>query len=136
MPTYVPLFTRDPEVDDLPIPNIAEFRFHCPADVIEFARHDRLIGSANSPEVWHLDVDGRFRCSYEAPSLEGIRHWAERPHALHCSRWQGIHSPGGCAPNWLIARAGRTGVEIPRRPKQTSRRSSPSEPTLRGSMST
>ena len=102
MPTYVPLFARDLKVDDHPIPDIADFRFRCPDDVVEYARHERTIGATARPEVWHLDRDGRFHCYYEAPPLAGIRRWGEQPHPLHCSRWQGIHSPGGCAPNWLI----------------------------------
>ena len=102
MLTYAPLFKRYPEVDDLPIPDIAEHRFRCPADVVEYARHDRTIGWATWPDVWHLDGDGRFRCYFKASSLDGIRRWAEDPYGLHRSRWEGINSPDGCAPNWLI----------------------------------
>jgi hypothetical protein len=102
VPTYQPLFKRYPEVDDLPDPDITAFRFRAPLDVVEFARHDRNIGWATWPEVWHLDEDGRFRCYFKASSLDRLVRWADKPWPLHRSRQEGLQSAEGCAPNWLI----------------------------------
>jgi hypothetical protein len=102
MPTYEPLFKRYPETDDLPIPDIGAYRFRSPADVVEFARHDATIGWATWPDVWHLDADGRFHCYFKASSCDGIRRWADDPYGLLRSRRDGLRSPDGCAPNWLI----------------------------------
>jgi hypothetical protein len=96
------LFKRYPEVDDLPYPDLSDYRFRSPADVVEYARHDRCIGWATWPDVWHLDDEGRFRCYFKGSTLDRLDRWAQNPYALVRSRREGLRSPDGCAPNWLI----------------------------------
>jgi hypothetical protein len=98
--TYVPLY--DPaNLADAECPDLEAFRFRSPDDVIEWARRDFTIRSKTFPEVFHLDVHGTYRCGYRASSLDTIGRWADNPHDLLRSRWEGMATMC-CASNWLI----------------------------------
>jgi hypothetical protein len=107
VPTYEPLFKRHPEVDDLPIPNITDYCFRCPLDVVDYAPQDRTIRWATWPDVWHLDANGRFRCYCKATSLDGLRHWAEERYGLHRSRREGLRAPRDVRRTGSSSRTGR-----------------------------
>ena len=94
MPSYTPAWDDEADLDD--------FRFRSSADLVEWARRDRLTTWRTWPVVFHLDGAGAFRCYLKASSLCGIRHWSDDPTMLETSRAQGLSSPDGCASNWLI----------------------------------
>jgi len=98
--TYVPIY--DPaNLADAPSPDLEAHRFRSPDDVVEWARRDFTIPTKTFPEVFHLDVDGAYRCGYRASSLDTIGRWADDPHDLLRSRWEGMATMR-CADNWLI----------------------------------
>jgi hypothetical protein len=98
--TYVPLY--DPaNLAAAPHPRLEDHRFRSPDDVIEWARQDFAIPSKTFPEVFHVDVEGAYRCGYRASSLDTIGRWADNPHDLLRSRWEGM-AKMCCASNWLI----------------------------------
>ena len=100
MGTYVPLY--DPaNLAEAPDPDLEAHRFCSPADVVEWARRDFTIPSKTFPEVFHLDGEGAYRCGYRASSMSSIQRWADRPHDLLRSRWEGM-ARMRCADNWLI----------------------------------
>jgi hypothetical protein len=100
MATYQPLY--DPASKDLEPPSLVDEPFRSPADVLEHARRDHLIPWKTWPEVWHLDVHGRFHCYFRAFTGDRITGWAADPRPLFKSRAEGLASTDGCAPNWLI----------------------------------
>lgn len=91
--------TPDPELDQLP--SIVTYRFNRAEDVEAWARVDPTLGWKTSPEVWHLDGEGCFRCGFKGSISDSIQHWADEPWPLHRSRAEGLRD-GGCAARWLI----------------------------------
>ena len=100
MGTYVPLYDPANPADG-PSPDLEAHRFRSPDDVIEWARRDFTIPSKTFPEVFHLDGDGAYRCGFRAFTGNTIVGWADQPHDLLRSRWEGV-AQMGCADNWLI----------------------------------
>jgi hypothetical protein len=98
--TYVPLY--DPgDLAAAPSPDLGAHRFRSPDDVVEWARRDFTLPTKTFPEVFHLDDDGAYRCGFRAFTGNTIVRWADEPHDLFRSRWEGV-AQMGCADNWLI----------------------------------
>ena len=98
MHTYYPRWADDPAARVLP--NLADFRFKDAIDVVRYAELDWLVTWRTWPDVWHLDDDGRFRCSSKGSSLDSVRRFAENPSALLRCREIVLAEP--CPDRWLI----------------------------------
>lgn len=101
MRTYAPAW------DDRPAPNLDDFTFTTPDDVVRWASVEPSIGWKLWPEVWHLDAAGRVHCAYEGFATDGIRHWAGNPARLLRARRRCLAAPGGCTTDWMIIESRR-----------------------------
>ena len=75
MHTYEQRWSDDPARRTLP--KLGDFRFTGPLDVVAYAELDPVLKWRNSPEVWHLDSNGRFRCGSQGSSFDSVRTFAD-----------------------------------------------------------
>jgi hypothetical protein len=58
-------------------PQLGEFRFTNPLDVVADAELDPVLRWRIDPEIWHLDARGRLCCGTHASSLDSVRTFAD-----------------------------------------------------------
>jgi hypothetical protein len=63
-------------------PQLGEFRFTNPLDVVADAELDPVLRWRIDPEIWHLDARGRLCCGTHASSLDSVRTLCRRPGRL------------------------------------------------------
>jgi hypothetical protein len=98
MHTYQQRWADDPPVRTLP--NLGHFRFTKPLDVVAWAELDPVLHWRSSPDVWHLDSKGRFRCGSQGSSFDSVQTFAEDLDALLACRQTELGWP--CPNRWLI----------------------------------
>ena len=81
---------------------LSEARLLGPRDIVDRAAHEPILGGVTWPESWHLDRSGAFQCGHRGSTLESARTWADDPRSLLRTRREGLSSPEGCPPDWLI----------------------------------
>jgi hypothetical protein len=79
---------------------IGDFVFTGALDVAAYAELDPVLHWRNSPEVWHLDSRGRFRCGSQGSSLDSVRTFADDLDGLLACRQTELGWP--CPNRWLI----------------------------------
>ena len=98
MHTYEQRCSDDPARRTLP--KLGDFRFTGPLDVVAYAELDPVLKWRNSPEVWHLDSNGRFRCGSQGSSFDSVRTFADDLDGLLACRQTALGWP--CPNRWLI----------------------------------
>jgi hypothetical protein len=92
---------RWPEVfSDWRGPRRGSIQFRDALDVAHYAELDPVLAWRTWPEVWHLDDEGRFRCSSRGSSLDSVREFAKRPAEMLLCREEPVDPP--CPSRWLV----------------------------------
>ena len=98
MHTYQRRWPED--MSDWTPPEFEGLQFRDAQDVAHYAELDPVVAWRTWPEVWHLDDEGRFRCSSKGSSLDSVHRFAKRPADMLRCREVSVEPP--CPSSWLV----------------------------------
>jgi hypothetical protein len=102
--------------DDGCYPELKDFLFTGPLDVVRFAELDPAVTWRTWPEVWHLDDDGAFCCASRGSSFDSVRTFADDPAGM--LRCREIELDDSCPNRWLVIESRRPHRKASYRPDE------------------
>ena len=82
-------------------PDLGDFQFSETRDVIDYCEQDRASLWRTWPEMWHLDDEGRLRCSTHGSSiLCSVQDYADNPRKFMAGRRIDVGHP--CPSRWVM----------------------------------
>lgn len=99
MHEFIPRWPDSLDLDDLP--RVGDYTFIDTRDVVAYCETERTSLWRNWPEIWHLDDEGRFRCSTKGSSICcSILDYAAAPRRFFMGREIDLGYP--CPDRWVM----------------------------------